>query len=447
MRYLTYDTCPEPRRTSRSPTSGHSTRTRPSRGDTRSGAPRTRCEDGARSEGGEERPRDLRGDGHRRRRGRRFSSLLLAEVGEPFPARRDDGAMRGDRLPRQHRHGRVHGNREATAMTRRKDVTDMSTNRISLLAALGVAAALAPRARTDRPLDGAATRPPTHRSGVPRDRWPRTIAGKRVVPEGGAEVQALARPAVPPLRLPLPHRPAHATKPKPPTPSRARSTSAASASRSAAAATGSPTVILESGGGASARAWYSPGAHSREDDARLLLRPRRASGSATLAARRTRYRPRRSSRSSTRCWRGRASRRPTSSEAGPSAASSIACTRSATPPKCVGLVGVDGTPIGLPGEPSWLNPPGQPPIDLIGGPGLPDSYYLAAAGRGARGRAGSGIAAARPADARTGRAERTRRLRGTVVDVAEAGRPAVDVVDPRPRRRRGPRHPDWKLPT
>jgi alpha/beta hydrolase family protein len=45
----------------------------------------------------------------------------------------------------------------------------------------------------------------------------------------------------------------------------------------------------------------------------------------------------------------------------------------------VGLVGVDGTPIGLPSD-SWLNPPGQPPIDLIGGPGFPESYYLAAAG-------------------------------------------------------------------
>ena len=49
------------------------------------------------------------------------------------------------------------------------------------------------------------------------------------------------------------------------------------------------------------------------------------------------------------------------------------------PAEVVGLVGVDGTPIGLPGN-SWLNPPGQPPIDLIGGPGWPDSYYLAAAG-------------------------------------------------------------------
>ena len=49
------------------------------------------------------------------------------------------------------------------------------------------------------------------------------------------------------------------------------------------------------------------------------------------------------------------------------------------PAEVAGLVGVDGTPIGLPGDP-FLNPPGQPPIDLLGGPGLPDSYYLAAAG-------------------------------------------------------------------
>jgi pimeloyl-ACP methyl ester carboxylesterase len=49
------------------------------------------------------------------------------------------------------------------------------------------------------------------------------------------------------------------------------------------------------------------------------------------------------------------------------------------PAEVVGLVGVDGTPIGLPGN-EWLNPPGEHPIDLIGGPGLPDSYYLAAAG-------------------------------------------------------------------
>ena len=49
------------------------------------------------------------------------------------------------------------------------------------------------------------------------------------------------------------------------------------------------------------------------------------------------------------------------------------------PAEVAGLVAVDGTPIGVPGEPSFLNPP-EGPIDLIGGPGLPDSFYLAAAG-------------------------------------------------------------------
>jgi pimeloyl-ACP methyl ester carboxylesterase len=49
------------------------------------------------------------------------------------------------------------------------------------------------------------------------------------------------------------------------------------------------------------------------------------------------------------------------------------------PDEVVGLVAVDGTPIGLPGEPSWMKPPGQPPIDLIVGPGFPDSYYYVAA--------------------------------------------------------------------
>jgi pimeloyl-ACP methyl ester carboxylesterase len=49
------------------------------------------------------------------------------------------------------------------------------------------------------------------------------------------------------------------------------------------------------------------------------------------------------------------------------------------PDEVVGLVAVDGTPIGLPGEPSWMRPAGQPPIDLLGGPGFPDSYYYAAA--------------------------------------------------------------------
>jgi pimeloyl-ACP methyl ester carboxylesterase len=43
------------------------------------------------------------------------------------------------------------------------------------------------------------------------------------------------------------------------------------------------------------------------------------------------------------------------------------------PADVLGLVGVEGMPIGLPGEPWWGF------LDLIGGPGSSDSYYLAAA--------------------------------------------------------------------
>jgi D-alanyl-D-alanine carboxypeptidase len=49
------------------------------------------------------------------------------------------------------------------------------------------------------------------------------------------------------------------------------------------------------------------------------------------------------------------------------------------PSEVAGLVGVDGTPIGLPGN-EWLNPPGGPPIDVIGGPGALESFRLADAG-------------------------------------------------------------------
>jgi D-alanyl-D-alanine carboxypeptidase len=49
------------------------------------------------------------------------------------------------------------------------------------------------------------------------------------------------------------------------------------------------------------------------------------------------------------------------------------------PDEVAGLVGVDGTPIGLPGN-EWLNPPGGPGLDLIGAPPGPESFYVAAAG-------------------------------------------------------------------
>jgi pimeloyl-ACP methyl ester carboxylesterase len=109
------------------------------------------------------------------------------------------------------------------------------------------------------------------------------------------------------------------------------------------------------------------------------------------------------------------------------------------PAEVAGLVAVDGTPIGLPGEESWLNSPGQPHRSHRG-TGVPRLLLPGGRWRGARSRAGSGNASPRRADARTFRGT-PRRLRSPVVEVAEARRPAVDVVDPRPRRVRGPRHP------
>jgi pimeloyl-ACP methyl ester carboxylesterase len=50
------------------------------------------------------------------------------------------------------------------------------------------------------------------------------------------------------------------------------------------------------------------------------------------------------------------------------------------PSEVLGLVAVDGTPIGLPPDDPFLNPPGFPPSDLIGSPPDPHWYYYAAAG-------------------------------------------------------------------
>ena len=75
--------------------------------------------------------------------------------------------------------------------------------------------------------------------------------------------------------------------------------------------------------------------------------------------------------------------------------------------------------------------PAGPPYRSISSAGrvYPDSYLPGGRRRGARGRAGSGSAANRRADAWTIR-RNTRRLRGAVEDLAETRRPAVDVVDP-----------------
>ena len=98
------------------------------------------------------------------------------------------------------------------------------------------------------------------------------------------------------------------------------------------------------------------------------------------------------------------------------------------PAEVVGLVAVDGTPIGLPGR-SISQPAGLPSHRSRRWAG--SSRFVLSSGRrrGARGGAGPGSAAVRRADARPSRRV-ARRLRSTVAAVAEAGRAAVDVVDP-----------------
>jgi hypothetical protein len=199
------------------------------------------------------------------------------------------------------------------------------------------------------------------------------------LPQGGAKVQALARQAVPPLRLPLPHgTPCESDEAE-----AVRCLLAEGGRRGFRLAitcrgAGTPTVILESGGGASAEAWF-------------LLE--RIVGKTTRVC------------SYDRAGMGASDPRTPS---GPVPAAkaveelhALLAGAGISPPyvlggwslggffnrlyvkrypaEVVGLVSVDGAPIGVPGEPSWLRPPGMPAIDLIGGPGLPDSYYVAAA--------------------------------------------------------------------
>ena len=100
-----------------------------------------------------------------------------------------------------------------------KDVTDVSTNRVGRLASIGVAAALllllAPTAgSTARDASAEAQK------RCPKGSVAAVIGGERSLPEGGANVQARARPSVPPLRLPLPYRPPRAIQGGPPVYSR-----------------------------------------------------------------------------------------------------------------------------------------------------------------------------------------------------------------------------------
>ena len=64
------------------------------------------------------------------RRARSRAGLVPAQVGQPLQDQADAGALHGHRLERQHRQGGICSHCEARAMTRRKDMTDVSTNRL-----------------------------------------------------------------------------------------------------------------------------------------------------------------------------------------------------------------------------------------------------------------------------------------------------------------------------
>jgi pimeloyl-ACP methyl ester carboxylesterase len=264
-------------------------------------------------------------------------------------------------------------------MTKRKDVTDRSTNRIHQLTFFGVAAALllvlAPSARSTAQDASAEAQ-----KRCPKGAVAATIAGKRVCLKSGQKCKS--------SRDGQYHRYGfhchtgrlvRAAKPKPSDAVSRKIDVGGYRLAITCRGKGSPTVVLESGGGVSAEAWF------------LLER---------IVGKTTRV-----------CSYDRAGlgvsdpRKPP----GPVPAAKVVeelhtllAGAGISPPyvlggwslggffnrlyvkrypaEVVGLVSVDGTPIGVPGEPSWLRPAGFPPIDLVGGPGFPDSFYLAAAG-------------------------------------------------------------------
>ena len=109
------------------------------------------------------------------------------------------------------------------------------------------------------------------------------------------------------------------------------------------------------------------------------------------------------------------------------------------PAEVVGLVGVDGTPFGIPGDPG--PEPTRPAAHRSHRRARDLRLLLLRSSRsGTRGLAGSRLAAARPADARSPRL-RPGRPRGDVGAMAEAGRTLLDIFDTRPRRSRRSQHP------
>ena len=261
------------------------------------------------------------------------------------------------------------------------------------------------------------------------------IAGKGL-PEERAEVQARVTGNTT-ATVTLPHRPASCGRPSRPSDAVSRKIDVGLLPRHHLPWQGQPDGHSRKRWWCIGRSVVPVGAHSRQDDPCLpydraglgVSEPRRPPGPVPAA---------RVVEELHTLLAGAAFRRRTSSEAGPRWLLQSA-VHEALPWRSGGPRQRGRNADRPPGEPSWMKPPGQPPIDLIGVLAS-QTRTLRGGRRGARGRAGSGIAAIRRADARTIR-RNSRRLRGAVEDLAETRCPAVDVVDPRPRRLRRARHP------
>ena len=179
-----------------------------------------------------------------------------------------------------------------------------------------------------------------------------------------------------------------------PMPSRARSMLGATTSPSPAAVTGSPTVILESGGGASARSLVPDRSRYFARTTRVCSYDRAGLGVSDASSASRVLVPAAKSRRGApqRCWRGLDSRHRTCWGAGPWAGSSIACTPKRFPAEVVGLVRHRWNAKSVFPAIHLLNPPGFPPIDLAGGPGSPRLVLSDGRRCGASGVVGSGNA-------------------------------------------------------
>ena len=131
---------------------------------------------------------------------------------------------------------------------------------------------------------------------------------------------------------------------------------------------GSPTVVLESGAGGGGRRLVSPASPNSRRRRASAPRPCRARGTATIAASRTEPVPAAKVVEELHTLLTGADISPPYVLGGWSLGGFFnRLYAKRYPAEVAGLVAVDGTPIGLPGEGTWLNPPGRPPTISSGG--------------------------------------------------------------------------------